>query len=171
MSIERWSESLSFRKTWNVRTAQMLSFEPNAKSYLDVGAGKCYLSTLMKDGQRYVPLDMVDRSEYYDTEPTIIMDLNKDEWNITERFDVVFASGLFEYIHDVQKLIELMASITDTVICSYADTFKVKDDNNHGWVNHYTQVEFCEMFDNVGFTIEISERWKNQQIYLFRRNL
>jgi len=166
-SDERWVNDLSYHETWNARTEKMATFIPrNTKSLLELGAGMCHLKTLLPPTISYTPSDIIDRGD-----GSIIMDFNEDEWCITESYDVVFASGVFEYVIELEKFIEYLGTITNTIICSYALMNDIDSDTLqlNGWKNNFTQQEFQKLFKDTDFYVDGRKSWQGGRgHYLYR---
>jgi hypothetical protein len=143
----------------------LASYIPNeAKTILEFGAGTCYLKEFLKPHQVYTPSDLVSRGP-----GTIVKDLNQTPYDFIDgQYDVVVLSGVFEYILPIVEFIPYLATITETVICSYANTMKNVDFSiSQGWVNYFKQAEFRQMFVEAGFASIYVGTWDEQKLYMF----
>lgn len=161
--FQRWSNIESLSLNWEGRTKMMSEMiEPNSV-VLEFGAGRMGLKKYLPKDSVYIPSDLVSRSE-----EMIACDLNDKNFPFIDHYDVVFLSGVFEYIHDVPNLIAKLKNITNEIICSYA-TIELNDVDrlNQGWVNGYNEDAFCNLFLNSGFSVEKKDYWHNQVIFKF----
>ena len=162
---ERWTPLSSFKPAWNDRTDILRVLIPNeARTILEFGAGTCYLKTLLAPHQVYTPSDLVSRGP-----GTIVKDLNETPYDFIDgQYDVIVLSGVFEYILPIVEFIPYLAAITETVICSYANTmYDVNFSISQGWVNFFRQKEFVQMFKEAGFAHIYTRSWKDQSLYIF----
>ena len=89
-------------------------------SVLEFGAGRMVLKQSLPEGCRDTPSDIVDRGPR-----TIVCDLNARTLPDFPHHDVAVFSGVLEYVHDVPRVVALLARTVDTVVASYADTDSV----------------------------------------------
>lgn len=161
---ERWKQKKWLFEDWNERSKIMAKWIAPKTDVLEFGAAKLALKTFLPEGVNYTPSDIVDRGP-----GTIVCDLNKYKPTITKQ-DVIFFSGVLEYIYDLPALIAFTAAKTDRFIISYA-TFDYFASPKHrkinGWVNHYTNSEIIEMFENNSFKLIETDLWRNQSLYVF----
>ena len=168
---QRWADDGNYDHNWTTRTTWLYRMIPeHYKTILEFGAGMCYTVCLLKEHQIYTPSDLINRDEYARGrgEPTIVMDLNSDPWDIEGPYDVVLMSGVFEYVEDVETLIGHLADITKMVVCSYSDTTNANRNKRNGWVNSMTQAEFRDLFGFAGFDIIERSNWNGQALYKFQ---
>ena len=164
---ERWVRDESYSDGWNDRTEILYDMISNSKTILEFGAGMCFTVNLLKADQVYTPSDLVNRDEYSGGRKTIVMDLNNDPWDIEGPYEAVMLSGVLEYIEDLPKFIKNLATITDTVVCSYANTLDMRLCEKNGWVNHYSQFELKRLFIDVGYGMMVKSSWEDQYIFKF----
>lgn len=162
--LKRWGNIESMHREWDTRTAIIADYiRPNTK-VLEFGAGRMVLKNLIPNDCNYTPSDIVDRGY-----GTIVCDLNK-ELPRFDHFDYAIFSGVIEYVYDVPRLIGHLHSSIDTILISYA-TY----DNNsnsrrlHGWVNHYSEDQLVDLFDENGYALKHRSGWRNQVIFKFIR--
>ena len=165
--IERWSNLDNIRDTWNERTELLHRFIPtDATTILEFGAGKRHLETLLLDSQTYIHSDIVKRNS-----DTIVQDLNNLPYDfLHEKYDVIFCSGVFEYIINLRGLINYIGKYTDCIVCSYANTYKDREiSKRNGWVNFYNQSQLQLILLREGFSLNRKTIWKGQTLYLFTK--
>lgn len=162
--VDRWKQKKWLFDDWNERTKIMAQWiKPNSR-VLEFGAAKLALKQFLPEGVIYTPSDIVDRGE-----GTLVCDLNT---NIPEfkHQDVIFFSGVLEYIYDVPKLIANLSHKTNRFIISYGtfDMFiSLKHRKINGWVNAYTNDEILDIFKNNNFKLIKTDTWRKQNIYVF----
>lgn len=162
--VDRWKQEKWLFDDWNERTKIMAQWiNPNSK-VLEFGAAKLALKQLLPDSVIYTPSDIVDRGE-----GTLVCDLNQEIPDF-EAQDVIFFSGVLEYIYNVPKLITTLSNKTNRFIISYG-TFDVFNSEKHrkinGWVNAYTNDEILTIFNKNNFQLVQTETWRKQTIYVF----
>lgn len=162
--VERWKHEKWLYDDWNERTKIMAQWiEPNSK-VLEFGAAKLALKQYLPEGVVYTPSDIVDRGL-----GTIVCDLNI---NIPEfkQQDIIFFSGVLEYIYDLPILITKLSPKTNRFIISYG-TFDIFNSLKHrhinGWVNSYTNEEMLNIFQENNFELIATDVWTKQTIYIF----
>ena len=168
---ERWSKDESYDAGWQHRTMRLFRMiSEDSTTILEFGAGMCFTAGLLKPHQVYTPSDLVNRDDYSrGGQPTIVMDLNNDPWEITEQYDAVMFSGVLEYVDNLEALVANVATITDQVVCSYADTRNLKRNNRNGWINSMSQGSFRELFIEHGLIVMERSNWNGQALYKFER--
>lgn len=131
--------------------------DPSIRSLMDLGCGmqecKKYLSD---DVINYYPVD-----QHKHLSSTIVKDLNAGDF-LEKEVDVCFVSGFFEYVFDLESLIEKIANIAPIILCSYCNT----DDNPSRlsiWVNHYSNSDFICLIEKHGYSLK-KEILKNAQV-------
>jgi len=162
--VDRWKQKKWLFDDWNERTKIMAQhIDPNS-NVLEFGAAKLALKQFLPEDVIYTPSDIVDRGE-----GTLVCDLNQETPDVKPQ-DVIFFSGVLEYIYDVPNLIENLSGKTSRFIISYG-TFDEFSSEKHrkinGWVNAYTNKEILDIFINNNFKLTETATWRKQSIYVF----
>lgn len=162
----RWGAQDSLRSEWNERTALMAGLIPENSTVLEYGAGNEHLRTRLPKGCTYQPSDIVARSEH-----TFVCDLNETFSALDRKWDVIVFSGVLEYIHDLQKLLNDVRGSCGTCILSYATTDALECMTTRmrsGWVNHLSAEALEAMIARAQFSITQKQQWNGQDIYVLR---
>lgn len=163
LGLSRWAKYESLHDDWDERTALIAGMiQPNS-SILEFGAGKEHLRGFLPQGCDYHPSDIVARSE-----ETLICDLNKTLPQLDRKWDYIIFSGVLEYIHDVQKVLNYVRANCNVCILSYAPTDCLEcmiTRMRSGWVNHLSKNSFETIIKNAGFEIQEKRVWRGQDIY------
>jgi hypothetical protein len=161
----RWRRDQSLDVAWDERAVLMVADIPAGSRVIDVGAGSQVVRGLLPEGCDYVPVDLVSRSP-----DTIVCDLNRDGLpGLTA--DWLVASGVIEYVFDVDRLIGWMASAAPRIALSY----ETADDQTRyyrrarSWVNDYTGGQMRALLNGHGFEVTRTANWKLQTIYWLKR--
>ncbi len=161
--FNRWKNNEALNVSWDERTEIMSKLiEPNS-TVLEFGAGRMKLKSLLPKNCIYTPSDFVKRRD-----GIIRCDLNKKNFPFYKQYDIVFLSGVLEYVYNISSLIHKLEKITNIIICSYAtqelnDKYRAKN----GWVNDYKEKTLCDIFLVSGFKVEKKSYWKKQVIFKF----
>lgn len=83
------------------------------KSIMDLGCGEQNLKKYLNDNIKYYPVDVFKRKN-----STIIRDFNKGEF-LEVNVDLVFCSGVFEYIEDLDKFVSNISRNAKYILGSY----------------------------------------------------
>ncbi|GAA3614054.1 hypothetical protein Q4Q39_03075 [Flavivirga amylovorans] len=162
--VDRWKQKKWLFEDWNERTEIMSRWIQPHDNVLEFGAAKLALKQFLPKGVVYTPSDIVDRGE-----GTIVCDLNQTIPDFKLQ-DVIFFSGVLEYIYDLPGLISKLSSKTNRFIISYGtfDKFNsLKNRKINGWVNAYTNDEILDIFQKNNFKLIEIDEWRNQTIYVF----
>lgn len=170
---QRWGKPSSYQSDWDDRAkivAQLISDDIHV---LEIGVGIGNLRKLLEQRCTYVGADL----EPLDSN-TLALDLDNDPLP-QERYDCIVSLGVFEYLHNPQEAAAKIASVTDHVVVSYCcicDNFPnaVNMRSKRGWVNHFSEAEFIQMFTLMGLDIVSHIHHNsiddfNQVIFEFRR--
>lgn len=163
--VERWKEKEALFEDWNERTKLMAQYVPENTSLLEFGAAKLALKQFLPKSVNYTPSDIVDRGE-----GTIVCDLNTKDYPEFNNQDIIFFSGVLEYIFDVPHVIQFLASKTNKFIISYCTFNHFSNEDNrkiNGWVNTYTDKEIIDIFESNAFKLIERDTWREQSIYVF----
>ncbi len=162
--VDRWKKKKWLFEDWNERTEIMSQWIQPHTDVLEFGAAKLALMQYLPEGVTYTPSDIVDRGE-----GTMVCDLNQTIPEFKSQ-DVIFFSGVLEYIYDLPGLITKLSSRTNRFIISYGtfDKFNsLKNRKINGWVNAYTNDEILDVFQKNDFKLIETDEWRNQTIYVF----
>jgi len=154
---------------WDSRTAQMAKLIPPGTTVLEFGAGSMTLKNYLPKGCKYIPSDLVDRGS-----GTVVCDLNGRELPEFPPHDVVFFSGVLEFVYDLDRLADHNSHYCNIIVASYSCVAEEQAVNKRarraaGWVNDYTSGEFEKLFARSGFRCDHVECWHTQKIYRFVR--
>jgi hypothetical protein len=152
--LERWSESANLDPAWDRRAEIVGRFVPAGTHVLDVGAGLEALSRYIPDSCSYTPADLVQRSTR-----TIVADVNRGEFPDGE-YDVIAALGLFEYVHDVRRLLATIHQRAPMLVTSYCvrTTTQPEPRLERGFVNDYTLNQFVDLCQSAGWVVRVADR-------------
>jgi hypothetical protein len=165
--FRRWSDINKLSCGWESRNPVIASMiEPNSK-ILEFGAGTMTLPKYLPENCTYIPSDIFER-----VPGILVCDLNAGDIPLLPKVDVVAFSGVLEYINDVQRIINHLQGICNTIVASYAIcTMKkpeeIKLRRSAGWINDYTEEEFLKIFRNSGFVCVKKTTWTNQIVCKF----
>lgn len=145
---------LRYEKLLNLLPTNLNKF-PRVDSILDLGCGMQYLREVMKHDFRFKNVQYLGVDLYAHKNDTIICDFNQKEFpKLSKDYRCVVCAGLFEYIVDLEFLIEKICALEPCyVLCSY----NFKDFNlNHNpiWVKKlHTQEELFGFFMKRNFKL------------------
>jgi hypothetical protein len=164
----RWHRTTEFDERWKKRIQQMASYIDSRGPVADFGCGPMWLKEFLPLGNRYIPIDCVQRNS-----DTIVVDLNKDDCPRTDA-EFAFFSGVLEYIADLSGFLQRMASQNyRRIILSYCVTDR---QSNHwirrglNWVSHASIVDLLQPLLRDYVLTAIDEQNKNMIFVLDRRS-
>lgn len=137
----------------------------NVRSLMDLGCGQQACGHMLAETVDYYPVD-----QYRHIPSTIVKDFNKGEF-LEIPVDVIFCSGVLEYIYDLDSLLEKFARYGKTVLCSYCCT-DTHPNRATIWVNHLSHSDFIKLFERHGFSLEqelFPDNECGNHIYFFRK--
>jgi hypothetical protein len=161
----RWRRDQSLDVAWDDRAGLMVADVPAGSRVIDVGAGSQVVRGLLPGGCDYVPVDLVSRSP-----DTVVCDLNRDVLpGLTA--DWLVASGVLEYVFDVDRVVGWMASAAPRIALSYetADGQTRYYRRARSWVNDYTGEQMRALLTGHGLEVVKEAKWKLQTIYWLQR--
>lgn len=151
----KWQIESDFDPSWKLRIKNMSKYiEPN-ESILDLGCGLGWLKEFIFDTNIYFSSDLYSRDDQ-----TIVCDLNKYQYPEIEKVDVVFISGVLEYINDWQWFFDKICSMCNKIILSYCTQELFPDiiyRKQLFWVNSLTLSEITNTLQDRGFAINYFE--------------
>lgn len=160
-----WKEEFEYTQSMENRIKQMLNLiDFNYNSVMDLGCGKQTLKKYIKDGTKYYPIN-----QYNQAEGTIIKDFNKGEF-LNQKVDICFASGILEYMYNIDQFIENISKNCDYFLGSYI--FKEDmPERNPIWVNNFSKEELYKIIEKYGFELvkDCVCEDKYNSIYLFKK--
>ena len=175
MNENTWKIDFEYLKAFEYRIDNMVSLLNLNKvnSIMDLGAGHQTLRRKIPSSIEYIPCDI-----YKHVDSTIIVDFNKGEF-YNKKVDVVFCSGIFEYIYDLKQFIKNISKNTNILIGSYH--FKDDVENRSDiWVNSYSMIDFFKIWHDLGFNCVFLEKTNhfdnilytgsNQRIFIITDN-
>ena len=120
-------------------------------SVLDLGCGKMWLKEYLKETNMYFPSDYIKRSNECE-----VVDFNKRQFPKIS-VNVVFASGVLEYVDNPQWFVNEINKCSFRCIISYCSTNYFPDINNRKslkWVNNFSEVDLIELFTKYNFVLK-----------------
>lgn len=166
--MKHWSRYEYFNENWRERISLMASYVGCGKVIVDLGCGKQWLKDYIEPGCEYIPVDYIARSA-----DTIICDFNKYEFpNVCA--DVIFVSGLLEYIVDVSWFIEQAINHADEmVVISYAcysnSSGEISARKKNNWVNSLSFDSIVAIFANHGMALKCNASVLGNVVFVFVR--
>ena len=163
----RWSNAASLAAGWSKRAAKAAKLIEPDSIVLDIGAGSMAFGSWLPDGCKYIPADIVSRSE-----GCLVVDLNAGEFPDV-RADVVSMLGVLEYLHDPATVLAKASKSHPTLIVSYVTRWHGTESYRRGlgWVNDFTKSGILGLLSNSGWQIDAAHllkmRWRTRE-YLFR---
>uniref|UniRef100_UPI003F4C9AD9 hypothetical protein n=1 Tax=Brachyspira catarrhinii TaxID=2528966 RepID=UPI003F4C9AD9 len=142
-----WKIDFEYLDLFEYRIDKMLSLLnlPSINSIMDLGCGKQTLKRKLNNHIKYIGVDQYDHIA-----SSIIVDFNKGEF-YNEIVDIVFCSGILEYIYSIEEFIKNIANNTDIVIFSY-HFIEDYSERQEIWVNSYNKKELLSLFYKYGFS-------------------
>ena len=175
--VARWSDTSNLARGWDARTERMSKHVPGGCRVIELGAGRQTLRSLLPQDCVYIPTDIIER------EPgTVTIDLNARSLPDLAQLkpELVFASGVLEYVHDLPQLLRWLARYFRLGIVSYACTSSRPGTlrrmvarigrRRYGWFNTYNEEEIGMLFQAAGFQSEVLDEWgPGHKIFRFFR--
>lgn len=161
--VSRWSDLQNHNPEWDERTKLMAGMVRANTSVLEFGSGREMLGSFLPPGCTYQPADLAPRSPR-----TLVCDLNQGFPQLKQRYDFILFSGVIEYIHDLDSLMQHVRQHCAQCIVSYATTDNldcITTRSSHGWVHHYSDANITELFRRAGFHVSARTPWQQQTIY------
>ena len=143
-----WGQSYKYTAEMTARIKRMLTLiqDRDVHSLMDIGCGRQECGKMLDKTITYYP---VDQHQHLPT--TVVKDLNAGEF-LEIPVDVVFCSGVLEYIYDLDSLLEKIRCYGNSVLCSYRNT-DTHPWRHPIWVNHLSHSDFLQMWEKHGFTL------------------
>jgi len=161
-----WTKENKYSDYMNMRVKKMIGLVDllRASKIMDLGCGPQNLKKYINNFNVYYPVDALDNSE-----GVILKDFNKKEF-FDKKVDLIFCSGVIEYINDYKWFFSKITENTNHVLLSYhfKENNPVKEDL---WVNELYTDELIAEFRKNGFILEYFDEsvlWK-EQILLFKK--
>lgn len=164
--VNRWADTRNLDPMWDERTALIAGMIPAGSSVLEFGAGQERLGKLLNANCEYQPSDVFARSD-----KTLICDLNAAFPKLNKKWDYIVFSGVLEYIHDLQGLLDKVRASCNACILSYAPTDGLEcmtTRMRNGWVNHLSKDDFEKIIHAAKFEIKEIRSWNEQPVYSLR---
>jgi hypothetical protein len=166
--IERWAALESDEaEPWSKRAALAAEFLQFADAVADLGCGTMALERCLRDGTRYVPIDVCRRDDR-----TIVCDLNVDPVPATG-VEAAACLGLLEYLYAVPSFMREVRGLYPACVASYCVTDAPEPllpRKSHAWVNDYDRASLTGTFESAGWRVERCEAVdKAQMIWLLKR--
>ncbi|MEI0700162.1 hypothetical protein R4K92_14700 [Brachyspira intermedia] len=141
-----WKSNFNYIDLYEYRINNMISLLNlnNITSVMDLGCGMQTLKNKIPKSIKYIGVDL-----YKHVDSTIQIDFNKGEF-YNENVDIIFCSGIFEYIYNLESFIKNITKNTNIIIGSYTFADDVKERLNR-WVNSYDIKSFFEIWYKLGY--------------------
>lgn len=164
---KRWSQLDNHDVEWGGRTETMSRYVKPGESVFELGAGRCHLREFLPKECAYTPSDIVERIP-----GTFVFDFNRKPIPALPSHDVLFASGVLEYAHDLPDLIKAISGVFGKLIVSYADTDRfasAKKRMRNGWFCNLARNKFLGCFTAAGYELVAEEEWNKHGIYVLEK--
>lgn len=164
---KRWAQLDNHDVEWGGRTEIMSRYVKPGESVFELGAGRCHLREFLPADCAYTPSDIVERIP-----GTFVFDFNQKPLPELPKHDVLIASGVLEYAHDLPHLVSAISEKYDKLIISYADTDRFtssKKRMRNGWFCNLSRSKFLACFTAAGYELVAEEEWSRHGIYVFTR--
>ena len=128
-----WKREFEYKDIYEYRIDNMISLINlmELNSIMDLGCGKQTLRRKLPEHIKYIGVDQYDH-----VDSTIVIDFNKGEF-YNEKVDVIFCSGIIEYIYDIEQFIKNISKNTNIILGSY--NFLEDGYRDEKFVNQYAQ--------------------------------
>ncbi|WP_027720368.1 FkbM family methyltransferase [Maridesulfovibrio zosterae] len=147
----RWSRWESLCGDIDQRAGLAGALIAEKSSVLDVGAGLMMLRDYIPESCSYTPLDIVARNR-----KCIVADLNQKQYP-DQKFDVIAALFVFEFLHDVTSFLEWAANNAEKLIFTYHQmkpNSKRTQRRAAGFFNDYHISEIEKIIQKTGWKIK-----------------
>jgi hypothetical protein len=171
---QRWTNLDNYEEWWDARTAKIARLIPSTSRVIEFGAGRRQLEKFLEPTCTYVPSDIVDRGP-----GTFVCDLNQRRLPDLSHLNVDTAvfSGVLEYLHDLESLVEWLARHVSLCVASYACVppgkrifQRLRDRFNrfyYGYMSSYGEEDLIDLFRRAGFRCIARDPWNSQRVFLF----
>jgi 2-polyprenyl-3-methyl-5-hydroxy-6-metoxy-1,4-benzoquinol methylase len=164
---ETWKDIEYFDESWIKRIKEMSGFITPSESVMDLGCGQMWLSSFLDASNKYYPVDYTYRSDN-----TIIADFNKNQFPDLN-VDVVFASGILEYIDNPKWFVKKISDCCKKCIISYCTIEyhpSIRNRRNLKWVNDLTFKDIENLFKENNMILENNLLLDtNSTIFIFKK--
>lgn len=161
-----WEMLEYFDESWKKRIGEMTSFINPGESVIDLGCGKMWLRSFLKNNA-YHGVDYRQRDE-----TTIVADFNSHEYPDIQA-DVAFISGALEYVEDYEWFVRQVCSHSRKCIVSYCTTEHYPDlivRNQKAWKSHLSRAGLLEVFERNGMQLDAENTAVvNNPIFVFTK--
>ena len=179
-----WLESFNYDYEFLLRYARLLSLLPTntkkfppVRSILDLGCGMQYLKEVIKHDFKFKNAKYLGVDLYAHKSDTLLCDFNQKEFpKLTKDYDLIVCAGLFEYIVDLEFLIERICELEPHyILCSY-NFLDFTQKHNPIWVKLHTQEELFSFFFKRNYKLLTYESDESKETlitgyFLFYKNL
>lgn len=150
--------------SWDFRIETMAEMiGDDCKTIMDLGCGSMSLKRYLPNGINYIPVDHIARNE-----ETIVCDFNRKEFP-NKRADYIVASGIMEFVKDLDWFVESICNKCNCAIVSYnsINSFSnVALRHKYSWVNNYTTAQIVMKFNKNGFVLEDDRICNSEDVLL-----
>lgn len=161
---KRWQKvARSGPPPWDSRNRKIARYIPERASVLDVGSGAQTLREYIAESCHYQGCDLVGVHAN-----VIKFDFNSGErLKLPRNYDIVVCSGVLEYIVDTENFLKNLDELGDSILLTYnfasSKNGRLKRLANN-WINHYTEPELEQIFNDVGVEYMILHRFENDEV-------
>jgi hypothetical protein len=174
---EKW-ERYDFPSQWEFRLRHISARIPAAAAVFEFGAGPVGLRPYLHPSCTLTSSDLVPRNPGMMT-----LDLNRRPLPalLGIRTEIAVLAGVLEYVSDVGSVAAWLAKHFVTCIATYETAQSARGLNrmrevigrtHAGWVNHFSEREFIDLFCNAGFTLLEQTIWGGvdpETVFVFRK--
>lgn len=133
------------KPSWVERNKLLLQFNLEDKSAIDFGCGDKSILDYVKF-KTYIGLDKVETAD-------IVIDLDRDQIPLTDKYDVGLVLGVLEYVQDDQKFLQSITTFSDYFIILVLTNTKMK--TWHGWRRAYTEDSFLTILNKHFSSVQL----------------
>ena len=150
-NLARWNNAASLSPDWAARAQFVSRLLPPGLRVLDIGCGGMDVERFVSP-KEYIPVDIAARDKR-----TTVIDLNARPLpeDLLSRPDVVVALGVFEYIVDVDRVLEAVARAGKPFLFTYCVVERNvgADRRADDWINDFTEADLTAKARAAGFEI------------------
>ncbi|MFN4762851.1 class I SAM-dependent methyltransferase [Gillisia sp. Q332] len=163
----RWNKPDQLFEDWNERTGILASMVRSGSVVIEFGAGNMALKSLLPQGCRYTPSDIVKRNPDF-----LKCDLNEEIPFDLSAYDTAVLSGVLEYVYDIDNVFKQFPENMKNILLSYS----CKDISHanrleNGWLSDYSKKEMDAVFEKYDYQIVEYKEWRNQSLFSLRKAL
>lgn len=147
---QRWKDLDSHNTGWVNRIKLAVQHIPKGSSVLELGAGHAFMRDLIDASCSYQAADIVAHQPDF-----LVIDLNKP-YRLPQRYDVIVALGVFEYVFDVAAALERLKGSAKRIIFTYCCHVPSNDSDlrmRQGWLSDLNERALDAIIDEKRFEV------------------